>query len=144
MRQLGRSFPCTSPAPGRMLALVLVLPFVLLSLMAQGTMVAQGTTPDSFMVVLCADHMPVEMVLDEDGDVVPADEYRARQGEPVPKTPKPPCDWSVHAQPMLDAAPVPAVASVTLGRPADLVSAHALAVLRAEVLTPSARGPPVA
>ena len=30
MRQLGRSFPCTSPASGRMLALVLVLPFVLL------------------------------------------------------------------------------------------------------------------
>ena len=91
-------------------------------------------------ILLRGDHV----VLDEDGDVVPADEYRARQGEPVPKTPKPPCDWSVHAQPLLDAAPVPAVASVTLGRPADLVSAHALAVLRAEVLTPSARGPPVA
>lgn len=144
MRQIGRSFPRARPALGRLLALVMVLPFVLLSLLAQGTMVAQGATPESFVVVLCADHLPVEMVLDEDGDVVPADEYRARHDQPVPTTPKPPCDWSVHAQPMLDVAPIPVIAAVTLGRPADLVPAQGLNVRRAEVLTPSARGPPVA
>ncbi|MFH5774506.1 hypothetical protein ACHFJ0_09650 [Paracoccus sp. NGMCC 1.201697] len=144
MRQSATSFARALPALGRAVALVLVLPFVLLSLMAQGTMVAQGATPQSFMVVLCADHVPVEMVLDADGNVVRADEHRAKQSEQVPKSPKPPCDWSVHAQPMLEASPVLPVVAAQIGRPADPTAARDQRVLRAEVLAPSARGPPVA
>ncbi|MDS9470265.1 hypothetical protein RGQ15_22220 [Paracoccus sp. MBLB3053] len=144
MHHIARSVAISFAAMRRAVALVMVLPFVLLSLMAQGTMVAQGVTPESFMVVLCADHLPVEMVLDGEGNVVRADEYRAEHSQPVPKTPKPPCDWSVHAQPMLGAAPMLPIVAAMMGQPADLAPAHDLRVLRAEVLAPSARGPPAA
>ncbi|MBD9529776.1 hypothetical protein [Paracoccus sp. PAR01] len=83
-------------------------------------------------------------MLDDDGNVVKADEYRAQQNVPVPKTPKPPCDWSVHAQPMLEAAPLLPIVALNLDRAADLMPARDLRVLRAEVLGPSARGPPAA
>lgn len=150
-RDGGKGFPVSRIAPssasvrpacGRILALLMVLPFVLLSLMAQGTMVAAGPTPQSFMVVLCADHLPVEMVLDDDGSVITADEYRARQDAPVPKTPKPPCDWSAHAQPVLETAPTVQSARLDAPRPAEPAPAHDLRILRAQVLAPSARGPP--
>ncbi|MBD9529775.1 hypothetical protein [Paracoccus sp. PAR01] len=54
MRRLARPLAFTLSAFRRAMVLVMVLPFALLSLMAQGTMVAQGATPESFMVVLCA------------------------------------------------------------------------------------------
>jgi hypothetical protein len=77
-------FASQFPAPlRRAMALVLALPFVLLSLLAQGTMVAAGPTPDSFMVVLCGDHRPVEMVLDDSGDLVPIDESRHASVHPA-------------------------------------------------------------
>lgn len=141
--------PALAPFParrlsdlGRAMALLMVLPFVLLSLMAQGTMIASGPTPQSFMMVLCSDHLPVEMVLDEDGNVVTAKEYRSRQDAPVPKTAKPPCDWSLHAQPVLATAPPPPPVKPEAPRPAELAPAHDLRILRAQVLAPSARGPP--
>lgn len=142
---MSRIAPSTArirPACRRVLALVMVLPFVLLSLMAQGTMVAAGPTPQSFMVVLCADHLPVEMVLDDDGSVVTAAEYRARQDAPLPKTPKPPCDWALHAQPALDGAPVLVSARPEAFCPAALAPTPDLRLLRAQVLGPLARGPP--
>lgn len=126
-----------------MLTFLTIVPFIALSLMAQGTMVAAGPTPNSFMVVLCGDHQPVEMVLDDDGTVVPADEYRSGHHLPVPKTSKAPCDWSLHAQPMLEAAPLLAHAVLNMARPADLPAMPALRVLRAQILAPLARGPPL-
>lgn len=131
------------PDFGRAIALVMVLPFVLLSLMAQGTMIARGPTPQSFMMVLCSDHLPVEMVLDKDGNVVTAKEYSSRQDAPVPKTPKPPCDWSLHGQPVLATAPPLQPTKPEAPRPAELAPAHDMRILRAQVLAPSARGPPV-
>lgn len=121
---------------------LLALPFVLVSLMAQGTMVTAGPTPDSFMVVICGDHQPVEMVLNDDGDIVPLEEYRSGHHLPVPNSPKPPCDWSLHAQPMLDATPVQGLATLGTARPADMPVLPDLRVLRAQVLAPQARGPP--
>lgn len=137
----------SSPAHGlaavrRVVALLMALPFVLLSLMAQGTMVTAGPMPQSFMVVLCADHLPVAMVLDDDGNVVKADDYRAERNAPIPKTPKPPCDWSVHAQPVLESGPAVQSARLEAPRPAELTVAHDLRILRSQVLAPSARGPP--
>ncbi|WP_134680495.1 hypothetical protein [Paracoccus ravus] len=143
MRQFARSLAHCFPALGRAVALALVMPFVLLSLMAQGTMVAQGAAPESFMVVLCADHLPVEMVLDETGNVVPDDEYRTRQGEPVSQTPKPPCDWSFHAQPVLEGLPMLPLVTASPAGSSALAPRLDLRMLRAEVLAPAARGPPV-
>ena len=128
---------------GRVIAGLLLLPFLLLSLMAQGTMVTAGPTQDTFMVVLCGDHRPVEMVLDESGNVVPAAEYRGKHQLPDPGGMKPACGWAVHAQPMLDSAPLPTITTRTLLRPANLSSVLPLRVLRAEVLAPLARGPPL-
>lgn len=121
----------------------MLMPFVLLSLMAQGTMVAAGPQPDSFMLVLCADHLPVRMVLDDDGNVVRADEYQSPHDLPVPKTPKPACDWSLHAQPVIGMQPTLGADMLFSQRPADLSLATAARVLRAEILAPSARGPPL-
>lgn len=129
-------------ALGRGIAAMLLLPFVLLSLLAQGTMVTAGPTPDTFMVVLCGDHRPVEMVLDETSNVVPASEYHGKHQMPEPAGMKPACGWAVHAQPMLDAAPPPTVAVRAIARPASLSKVLPLRVLRAEVLAPLARGPP--
>lgn len=128
----------------RVIGLIMVLPFVLLSLMAQGTMVSAGPTPNSFMVVLCDEHLPVEMVIDEQGRVVKADEYRARQDAPVPKTLKPSCDWAGHAQPVVADPPTVQAARLNVPRPAELVAHYDFRTLRAQVLAPSARGPPAA
>lgn len=121
----------------------MLLPFLLLSLMAQGTMVTAGPTPDTFMVVLCGDHRPVEMVLDDSGNVVPAAEYRGQHQLPDSPGMKPACGWAVHAQPMLDAAPPPVVPTRNLSRPARLSTMLPLRVLLAQALAPSARGPPL-
>ncbi|MDF3605231.1 hypothetical protein PE067_03080 [Paracoccus sp. DMF-8] len=124
--------------------LLLALPFVMLSLLAQGTMVVRAEGPQSFMMVLCGDHDPVAMVIDDDGHVIPADEYAAPGDAPVPASDKQPCDWAVLGQPALadlgDALPLPFASA----RRADLVAALPAQILRAEVLTPAARGPPQA
>ncbi|SMO44651.1 hypothetical protein [Paracoccus laeviglucosivorans] len=143
MTNRANSLAFASRALPRLLALLAVLPFVLLSLMAQGTMVVKGPARESFMVVLCGDHLPVEMVVADDGTVIPADEYRAADDTPVPKAPKPACDWSAHAQPVLAAGPLAALAMLTNLLPADLHVTPAPRAHRAEVLTPLARGPPV-
>lgn len=126
----------------QMALVVLLLPFVLLSLMAQGTMVIRAPGPDSFMMVLCGEHVPVAMVIDDGGNVIPADEYAASDQDPIPAKPKQPCDWAMLGQVALadpgQAMPVPGLAF----RAADLAEDLPAQILRAEVLAPSARGPP--
>lgn len=124
------------------MALVLALPFVLLSLLAQGTMVAAGPTPDSFMVVLCGDHRPVEMVLDDSGDLVPIDEYRGTHPSTPPQG-APVCDWALHAQPVLDAAPPPVLPGQRLARPLSRLTALPQRAALAETPAALARGPPL-
>lgn len=114
----------------------------MLSLLAQGTMVVRTDGPQSFMMVLCGDHDPVAMVIDGDGNVIPAGEYAAPGDAPVPAKDKQPCDWAVLAQPALadlgQTLPLPFAPA----RAADLVAALPAQVLRAQILTPAARGPP--
>ena len=144
---MGKAAPLLAdlrPVIGRALAIVLVLPFVLLSLMAQGTMVIAGPTPPSFTVVLCGDHLPVEVVVDDDGSLITADEYQGKYNAPIPKTPKAPCDWSAHSHPMLDAASPMLGAQLPVMLMAEVTDAHDQRILRAEVLAPAARGPPAA
>lgn len=121
----------------------MLLPFVLLSLMAQGTMVTAGPTPDTFMVALCGDHQPVEMVLDDSGNVVPAAEYRGKHQLPESGGTTPACGWAVHAQPALDTTPPVVVPTRTLARPVSLSTVLPQRVLLAQVLAPLARGPPL-
>lgn len=122
--------------------LLLVLPFVMLSLMAQGTMVVRAEGPQSFMMVLCGDHDPVAMVIDDDGNVIPADEYTSPDHGPIPAKDKQACDWAVLTQPALAGGVQPLALPFADARAADLVAALPARALRAEILTPAARGPP--
>jgi hypothetical protein len=84
--------------------LLMLLPFVLLSLVGQGVMpkrTAQGIT-----LVLCSVDGPVEVTLD------PA------TGAPVPSTPDPHCDWATAQVLALTALPETPVLPLTL-RPAE-------------------------
>ncbi|MDS9470008.1 hypothetical protein RGQ15_20875 [Paracoccus sp. MBLB3053] len=130
------------PAFRRAVGFLLVVPFLMLSLIAQGTMVTSGPTPQSFMMVLCGAHEPVAMVIDDQGNVIPAAE-QDQDGGPVPKKSKSPCDWSSHAQPLLVGVGTMPVERADAGS-LDLAPLPEQRLLRAEILTPSARGPPTA
>lgn len=133
--------PATTGGPhrGRRRALgwLLVLPFLLFSLIGQGTMLAAG--PDNRLtVVLCSGEGLVDMVVAVDGSLIPADEDR-----PDPHHDNPVCDWAIHAQ----SAPGPAAATAPLPhlllQPARHAPHVALHERRIAVLAPAARGPPL-
>lgn len=110
---------------------LLVVPFLLLSLVSQGTMLAQDAQ-GGVTVVLCSGDGLVEMVLDPDGGL----------RDKAPGSAHQPCDWSLHAQAAMahaDAAlrvpPEPPILQNFRPAPPDHLR-------RAEILAPSARGPP--
>lgn len=110
------------------------LPFLLFSLILPGTMIARDAQ-GSVTVVLCSGEGPVQMVVAADGSLVPADE--APHADPHA------CDWAPHGQPLLQGAavdaPAPLLPALRMARVLDLPD-H---LYRAEMLAPSARGPPV-
>ena len=108
-----------------------VLPFLLLSLVMPGTMLARDAL-GGVTVVLCAEGGMAEMVMAADGSLGPA-----RQLPPGHA-----CDWAPHGQPLMS---VP-----TLGAPPPHLAA-AMAVIPVPVTVPArparvpppvARGPP--
>ncbi|MEF9601255.1 hypothetical protein O4J55_02550 [Paracoccus sp. PXZ] len=111
-----------------------VLPFLLFSLILPGTMIASDAQ-GSVTVVLCSGEGPVQMAVAADGSLVPTGE--APHGDPHA------CDWAPHGQPLLQvavaAAPAPLLPALRMERSLDLPD-H---LYRAEMLAPSARGPPV-
>lgn len=117
------------PHPLRLLA---VLPFLLLSLIMPGTMLARDAQ-GGVTVVLCAKGAAVEMVMGADG----------RLTEKSPHDRHPTCHWAPHAQQLLGisgpvlAAPRPVLLALRFA--ADLPER----LRPADVLVPLARGPPV-
>lgn len=110
---------------------LLILPFLMLSLLTPGTMLTQDAQ-GGVMVVLCAGDGPVEMMLAPDGslhDKTAADPHQR-------------CDWAPHAQHAIahTAAALPVPAQLALPRRFKLAPPGHLH--RAEILAPSARGPP--
>lgn len=114
------------------LRLLAVLPFVLMSLMMSGTMLARDAQ-GGVTVVLCAEGSAVEMVIAADG----------RLTEKSPGSGHSTCHWAPHAQQLLEisgpALAVPAGSQSTL-RFAAAPPEH---LRRADALAPLARGPPV-
>ena len=112
--------------------LLAVIPFLLLSLMMPGTMLARDAQ-GGVTVVLCADGAAVEMVMGADGRLT---EKSPNKGHSI-------CHWAPHAQQLLDvsgpalAAPTPVPMALRFA--ADLPER----LRRADVLAPLARGPPV-
>ena len=108
-----------------------VIPFLLLSLLMPGTMLARDAQ-GGVTVILCAEGSAVEMVMGADG----------RLTEKAPHDSHSTCHWAPHAQQLAEisgpdlGAPVPAL--VALPFVADLPE-H---LRRADALTPLARGPP--
>ena len=120
----------------RLSSLLALIPFLLLSLMMSGTMLARDGQ-GGVTVVLCAgDGGTVEMVMGADGrltEKAPHDDHADSHSV---------CHWAPHGQPLLEIAspdlaaplPVPAMLAFAGDLPAHL--------RRADVLVPSARGPP--
>ncbi|WP_199257517.1 DUF2946 family protein [Paracoccus binzhouensis] len=117
----------------RLIGWLAVLPFLLLSLIVPGTMLARDAQ-GGVTVVLCAGDGVVEMIMAADGSLSPVG--KAPHGDHRP------CDWAPHGQPLLGtdiaAAPAPLLQALGLARVLDLPG-H---LHRAEMLAPSARGPP--
>lgn len=126
--------------------LLLVLPFVLLSLMAPGTMAATG--PDGQVhIVICAGDGPMDMVMLADGTLIPASdaalgEGAAPSGGDDHGAHHTSCAWAVHAQPVLETLAVLAPGPVLRVTPVGYVAPVAQHHRRLAVLAPSARGPP--
>lgn len=125
-----------SRLPLRLSGLLALIPFLLLSLMMSGTMLARDAQ-GGVTVVLCAgDGGTVEMVMGADGrltEKAPHDDHADSHSV---------CHWAPHGQPLLEiaspglAAPLPVLAMPAF---AGDLPAH---LRRADVLVPSARGPP--
>ncbi|UXU76535.1 MULTISPECIES: DUF2946 family protein [unclassified Paracoccus (in: a-proteobacteria)] len=78
--------------------LLLLVPFLLLSLMAQGTMLTRDPGGQQVLVVLCGDHQPTSMILAADGSLRPD----AGRGHGAGDWAGEVCVWATtHGQPML-------------------------------------------
>ncbi|MFT4012551.1 MAG: hypothetical protein QM682_03925 [Paracoccus sp. (in: a-proteobacteria)] len=124
----------------------MALPFMLLSLMAPGTMPVPDPAGQSFLIVLCAGHAPVRMVLDAQGNVVPLDELPAREKDASGARSGLPCAWAAaHGQPLfLARGAAQAAVIVPPPRPMQTGAAPAAAPRLALAPRPMARGPPPA
>lgn len=117
--------------PLRRLGLLALIPFLLLSTIMPGTMLARDAH-GGLTVVLCIEGGAVEMVVGPDG---------ARTNK-APGDDHPTCHWAPHAQQIL------ASGAVGMAPPVPLLLAPAYsrdmpeALRRAEILAPQARGPP--
>ncbi|RMC35312.1 hypothetical protein C9E81_08675 [Paracoccus alkanivorans] len=114
-----------------------MLPFLLISLLGDNTMLAKA--PDNrVIVVLCTGTEQVEMVWAEDGSLKPADDPPAKDHDSSNA-----CEWTTLAQQAVTAEPSDApdfepvllTNRMSIGQP--------LHARRMAVLAPSARGPPL-
>ncbi len=136
-RKLRQRVPPSGPLR-RCAQWLLVLPFVLLSLMAPGTMAATGTD-GQIHIVICAGDGPMDMVMLEDGSLRPATDAEQSGGHGAHHDS---CPWAVHAQPVLAGASVLAPGPVLRVTPVAYVVPVAQHHRRRAVLAPTARGPP--
>lgn len=113
------------------LRLLAVLPFVLLSLVTPGTMLARDAQ-GGVTVVLCVDGGTIEMVMGADG----------RPTENAPRDGHAACHWAPHAQQLLELSGPALAAPASLPRAPHFAGALPEHLRRADVLAPLARGPP--
>lgn len=121
----------------RLVFAVLLLPFLLVSLLGDNTMLAK-TSDSRVVVVLCTGVSQVEMVWAEDGSLKPAGDVPRKDHDSSG-----PCDWMMVTQQAVNAEsldvpafePVPLMNHLSIGQP--------LHARRMAVLAPSARGPPL-
>lgn len=121
----------------RITVMVLLLPFLLVSLLGDGIMLAKAGD-SRVVVVLCTGSDQVEMVWAEDGSLVPLDEAPAGDHD------KPgPCDWNLAAQNAIsaEAAALPPFEPILFAN--RLSIERPLHARWINVLAPSARGPPI-
>lgn len=120
----------------RVAVVALLLPFLMLSLFSNGTMLTR-TADDRVTVILCIGMEQVEMVWGEDGSLTPADEAPTQDHDESLS-----CDWQISTQAALAAEPaiVPPVNAIFAQN--DLSVNVPLHARRINVLASSARGPP--
>lgn len=121
--------PTPRPLAGRLLAWAVILPMLVLSMVSPGTMLRAA--PDGgWQVVLCTPDGMVRMTMPQDAPGDPAADRMA-------------CDWALHGQAALGAPPAAIAAPpLRLAMTAPRIDTP-LHLRRAQVLAPSARGPPL-
>lgn len=118
----------------RFVRLILLVPFLLLQLVASGTMAEAG--PDGLRMVLCTSDGVVTVIMAADGTVhpVPSDTHDQSQHDP--------CPWSltIGQAALISVLPDPAVTLIS----ADLVvsALAALGVQSSRHIRPQTRAPP--
>ena len=125
------------PLVRRFAVAILLLPFLLVSLLSDGTMVTKASD-DRVVVVLCTGTSQVEMVWAADGSLKPADD-----APPTDHNNSSPCDWMMVAQQAVTAGPLDVPAFKPVLRANRLSPGQSLHARRMAVLAPSARGPPL-
>ena len=115
---------------------LLLLPFLFFATFSQGTML-DVASDGGIRIVLCTGEGEVEAVMMPDGTVRSLD-----GGDTGNHTKDLVCDWVLHAQSALEAGPAAVDPPLLL----DLGTSYAIDMpmhlRRADVLTPTARGPP--
>lgn len=122
--------------PGRALRWLLLVPFLMLATISQGTMI-EAAPAGGMRIVLCTGDGMVDAIMTPDGQVHRADEP-GRGGHPGTA----PCDWALHGQSVLASPAIDMIPPLVRELDADHGIDIPLHVRRAEVLTPAARGPP--
>lgn len=117
--------------PLRLPGFLALIPFLLLALISPGTMLARDDA-GGVTVVLCVEGGLIEMVQAADGTLT---DKAPDGGHSV-------CYWAPHGQQVLDVASADPVAPLFLPVPLTFAGESPEHLRRAEVLAPSARGPP--
>lgn len=121
---------------GPALRWLLLVPFLMLAMIGQGTMI-EAAPAGGIRIVLCTGDGMVDAIMTPDGQVRP-DDQPGRGGHPDTA----PCDWALHGQSLLAVPGAdldPPMIRELDAHPAVVIPLH---VRRAEVLAPAARGPP--
>ena len=121
---------------GRVLRMLLLVPFLLSQFIAVGTMAEAG--PDGLRMVLCSGERTVEVILAADGTIhpVPADDDSPARHDP--------CPWSVTIHQALLNMTLCAPHVLTIARGSNTILSSALPLHQACHVRPHTRGPPTA
>lgn len=120
----------------RLAVTALLVPFLLLSLFSNGTMLTR-TADERISVVLCIGTEQVEMIWGDDGSLTPASE------DPSPShDDNQTCEWNISAQAAVD-VPSTEIPPIRIGFVETRLSIDVpLHMRRINVFAASARGPP--
>lgn len=115
---------------------VALLPFLVLSMIAPGTM-ADVDSNGRPTLVICSGQGPLRVIVQVDGSVPSSD----KSGAPVSHAAQD-CPWAFHAHLVVNSLPAVLGAMIRIAAPVGSIAAMSEHEQRVAVLGPSTRGPP--